>query len=43
MCSVPGYDASGLVRDLAAEQNKQITSISIGKKEINITFGLAVM
>lgn len=31
MCSVPGYDASGLVRDLAAEQNKHITSISIGK------------
>lgn len=30
MCSVPGYDASGLVRDLAAEQNKHITSISIG-------------
>ncbi|MEQ2219816.1 hypothetical protein XENOCAPTIV_024743 [Xenoophorus captivus] len=28
MCSVPGYDASGLVRDLAAEQNKQITSDS---------------
>lgn len=43
MCSVPGYDASGLVRDLAAEQNKQITSISIGKKEINVTFGLPVM
>lgn len=34
MCSVPGYDASGLVRDLAAEENKQITSISIGKKRI---------
>ncbi|XP_034530779.1 cytoplasmic dynein 1 heavy chain 1 [Notolabrus celidotus] len=33
MCSVPGYDASGLVRDLAAEQNKQITSISIGSAE----------
>lgn len=31
MCSVPGYDASGLVRDLAAEQNKHITSISIGE------------
>lgn len=30
MCSVPGYDASGLVRDLAAEENRQITSISIG-------------
>lgn len=35
MCSVPGYDASGLVRDLAAEQNKQITSISIGKEQIS--------
>uniref|UniRef100_A0A1A8G9X4 Cytoplasmic dynein 1 heavy chain 1 n=2 Tax=Nothobranchius TaxID=28779 RepID=A0A1A8G9X4_9TELE len=33
MCSVPGYDASGLVRDLAAEQNKQITSVSIGSAE----------
>ncbi|XP_061897473.1 cytoplasmic dynein 1 heavy chain 1 isoform X1 [Entelurus aequoreus] len=33
MCSVPGYDASGLVRDLATEQNKQITSISIGSAE----------
>ncbi|TNN61008.1 Cytoplasmic dynein 1 heavy chain 1 [Liparis tanakae] len=33
MCSVPGYDASGLVRDLAAEENKQITSISIGSAE----------
>lgn len=33
MCSVPGYDASGLVRDLAAEQNKQITSVSIGKTQ----------
>ena len=30
MCSVPGYDASGLVRDLATEENKHITSISIG-------------
>uniref|UniRef100_A0AAQ4PH56 Cytoplasmic dynein 1 heavy chain 1 n=1 Tax=Gasterosteus aculeatus aculeatus TaxID=481459 RepID=A0AAQ4PH56_GASAC len=33
MCSVPGYDASGLVRDLAAEENKPITSISIGSAE----------
>uniref|UniRef100_A0A8C8JGC9 Cytoplasmic dynein 1 heavy chain 1 n=1 Tax=Oncorhynchus tshawytscha TaxID=74940 RepID=A0A8C8JGC9_ONCTS len=33
MCSVPGYDASGLVRDLAAEENKHITSISIGSAE----------
>lgn len=31
MCSVPGYDASGHVEDLAAEQNTQITSIAIGK------------
>lgn len=30
MCSVPGYDASGHVEDLAAEQNTQITSIAIG-------------
>ncbi|XP_056446392.1 cytoplasmic dynein 1 heavy chain 1 [Gadus chalcogrammus] len=33
MCSVPGYDASGLVRDLATEENKHITSISIGSAE----------
>lgn len=31
MCSVPGYDASGHVEDLAAEQNTQITSIAIGR------------
>ena len=31
MCSVPGYDASGWVDDLAAEQNKPCTSIAIGK------------
>ena len=30
MCSVPGYDASGRVDDLAAELNRQITSIAIG-------------
>lgn len=36
MCSVPGYDASGLVRDLAAEQNKQITSISIGEQRTSV-------
>lgn len=36
MCSVPGYDASGLVRDLAAEQNKQITSISIGEQRTGV-------
>ena len=33
MCSVPGYDASGRVDDLAAEQNKTITSIAIGSAE----------
>ena len=31
MCSVPGYDASGRVDDLAAELNTQITSIAIGR------------
>ena len=31
MCSVPGYDASSRVDDLAAELNKPITSIAIGK------------
>ena len=30
MCSVPGYDASGRVDDLATELNKPITSIAIG-------------
>ena len=30
MCSVPGYDASSRVDDLAAEMSKQITSIAIG-------------
>ena len=30
MCSVPGYDASGRVDDLAAQLNKQITSVAIG-------------
>ena len=30
MCSVPGYDASGWVDDLAAEMGKQLTSIAIG-------------
>uniref|UniRef100_UPI00358E5199 cytoplasmic dynein 1 heavy chain 1-like n=1 Tax=Myxine glutinosa TaxID=7769 RepID=UPI00358E5199 len=33
MCSVPGYDASGHVEDLAAEQNKQLTAIAIGSAE----------
>ena len=32
MCSVPGYDASSRVDDLAAEMSKQITSIAIGMK-----------
>ncbi len=31
MCSVPGYDASGRVDDLAAELNKPMTSIAIGE------------
>jgi len=31
MCSAPGFDASGRVDDLAAEINKQITSIAIGR------------
>ena len=31
MCSVPGYDASGRVDDLATELNKPITAIAIGK------------
>lgn len=33
MCSVPGYDASGRVDDLAAELGKGITSIAIGSSE----------
>ncbi|XP_064623935.1 cytoplasmic dynein 1 heavy chain 1-like isoform X3 [Lineus longissimus] len=33
MCSVPGYDASGRVDDLATELNKAITSIAIGSAE----------
>lgn len=33
MCSVPGYDASGRVDDLAAELGKSITSIAIGSAE----------
>lgn len=31
MCSVPGYDASSRVDDLAAELGKQMTSIAIGR------------
>ena len=33
MCSVPGYDASGRVEDLAAEKGKPIVSIAIGSAE----------
>lgn len=33
LCSVPGFDASGRVDDLAAELNKRITSIAIGSAE----------
>ncbi|RWS31185.1 Dynein heavy chain: cytoplasmic-like protein [Leptotrombidium deliense] len=33
MCSVPGYDASGRVDDLAAELGKSLTSIAIGSSE----------
>lgn len=33
MCSVPGYDASGRVDDLAAELDKPLTSIAIGSSE----------
>ena len=31
LCSVTGYDASGRVDDLAAQQGKQCTSIAIGR------------
>ncbi|GJQ76160.1 hypothetical protein Trydic_g1905 [Trypoxylus dichotomus] len=33
LCSVPGFDASSRVDDLAAELNKQISSIAIGSAE----------
>lgn len=33
LCSVPGFDASGRVDDLATETNKQISSIAIGSAE----------
>ncbi|KAG8185039.1 hypothetical protein JTE90_017062 [Oedothorax gibbosus] len=33
MCSVPGYDASGRVDDLATELGKSITSIAMGSAE----------
>lgn len=34
MCSVPGFDASARVDDLAAELGKQMTSIAIGKLDL---------
>ncbi|KAH6926569.1 hypothetical protein HPB50_019808 [Hyalomma asiaticum] len=33
MCSVPGYDASGRVDDLAAELGRNITSLAMGSAE----------
>ncbi|KAK8783264.1 hypothetical protein V5799_015395, partial [Amblyomma americanum] len=33
MCSVPGYDASGRVDDLAAELSRSITSLAMGSAE----------
>lgn len=33
LCSVPGFDASSRVDDLAAEKSKQIASIAIGSAE----------
>merc|ERR1711892_252124 len=33
MCSVPGYDASSRVDDLAAEMNRPVASIAIGSAE----------
>lgn len=33
MCSVPGYDASGRVMDLAAQLGRQLTDIAIGSAE----------
>uniref|UniRef100_A0A914WXS1 AAA+ ATPase domain-containing protein n=1 Tax=Plectus sambesii TaxID=2011161 RepID=A0A914WXS1_9BILA len=33
LCSVPGYDASGRVEDMAAEMNKTVTPIAIGSAE----------
>ncbi|EDO28787.1 predicted protein, partial [Nematostella vectensis] len=33
MCSVTGYDASGWVEDLAAQENTPLTSIAIGSAE----------
>lgn len=40
MCSVPGYDASGWVDDLAAEMGKQLTSIAIGMMFVNSTYSV---
>lgn len=36
LCSVPGFDASGRVDDLAAELNKRISSIAIGKNTFSL-------
>ena len=36
LCSVTGYDASGRVDDLAAQQSKKCTSIAIGQPHISI-------
>ena len=33
MCSVPGYDASSRVDDLAAELGRPVTAIAIGSAE----------
>ncbi|KAI3378322.1 hypothetical protein SNEBB_011029, partial [Seison nebaliae] len=33
LCSVPGYDASGRIEDMAIEKNKRLTSIAIGSSE----------
>jgi dynein heavy chain 1 len=33
MCSVPGYDASSRVEDLATQTNQQLSSIAIGSAE----------
>ena len=33
MCSVPGYDASGRVDDLAAELGTNVSSVAIGSEE----------
>ena len=33
MCSVPGYDASGRVDDLAAELGSKVSSVAIGSEE----------